>query len=733
MFEENNDVKRKTVNFPMVFHFHQPVDNFSWVIEDCYDKAYYPLIEQMYNFSDIKFTLHFSGNLLTWFIENKPDLVDKLKEMSKRGQIEIIGGGFYEPIYAIIPDEDKIAQMSKLNDLIKDVFGLEVNGAWLSERVWEPNYPTFLNKVGLQYVIVDDNHLRSCGLEEKDTFYSYTTEDSGNCLTIFPINEKIRYLTPWKPTYMTIEYLKAAADEDGNRVVVLLSDAEKMGVWGTTNEICYVKGHTEGDNEKPFIEALFEVVSENDWIKSVTLTEYIENFNSKGLIYIPTASYDKMEQWVLPTDRRKEFEDIIEKIQNRVIDSHIEKFIKGGFWRYFLVKYPESNTMHKKMLYVRNKLKNIEDKILNLKSQDQKLNELLLKAWDEIYKSQCNDCYWHGQFGGIYLAFLRFSVFTHLIKAEKLIEEIETVLIEDFEDITTQPLNRSPRINILDFDYDSFKEITLESDIFNLYLKPQDGGTIFEFDYKPKEYNLHNVLTRWYEAYHDKEEVIIDTIRKSMLRILVFDKKTTVKEIGNNKYQELGEFVTNNFEIFESEIMDDFAIVKLRSSAYIKDPESGQKVRFDIMKTINLKSGAKQFIVSFNIKHSSEGTNQEILEKLQNDIRIGIEIPFFFNGDPSLFKYTFNEMELSDLPNSENKDFLNVRPFEKGTFFAAYDKTYDLTFTVKMMQKNEKTQLGKHSIKTFSRTNTGYQKIFQGLNLIVVNSLDDFELQFSIF
>ena len=732
MTEQNSDMKGKSINFPLVFHFHQPVDNFNWVIEDCYKKAYEPLIDQMFDFPEIKFTLHFSGNLLDWFCDNEPEIVEKLKKMSKRDQIEIIGGGYYEPIYAIIPDEDKIAQMNKLSKRIMDEFGLKVNGAWLSERVWEPDYPSFISKVGLKYILVDDNHLKACGLEEGDTFYSYTTEDGGNILTIFPINEEIRYLTPWKPTFMTIDYLKKSADENGDRIVVLLSDAEKMGVWGTTHEICYIKGHYDGDDKKPFIPALFETIFDNDWIKSLTLSEYIKKYRSKGLIYIPTSSYDKMEEWVLPTKQRIEFKKIKEKIENRIIDSKIERFIKGGFWRYFLVKYPESNTMHKKMLYVRNKLKIIENKITKLGNQDQKLQELLSNAWDEVYKSQCNDCYWHGQFGGIYLAFLRFSIFTHIINAEKIITKIENLLINKYSDQTIIPLSKSPRIHVLDFDFDSFEDIIMESDIFNLYVKPRLGCFLFELDFKPKSYNLLNVLTRWHESYHEKEEVIIDSFRKGMLRTMIFHKDTTVKELGRNSYKELGDFILGNYEILEKTINDDIAIVKLKYSGSITEPESGQKLEFDLVKIIKLQSGSNKFNISFNLQPSIENNNPEILNEILNDLRIGIEVPFFFNGDPKQFKYTFNEDKLKILKNDSNTDFTKVKPFQKCNLFSAYDQTYDLTFSIKVLRNAQNANMGKYSIKTFSRTITGYQKIFQGLNLIVTNSLVDFELEFSV-
>ena len=115
--------KKKTIFLPICFHFHQPIDQFNWVIEDIHKKAYGPLIESIYNNPDIKVTLHFTGNLLEWFLKNKPELIQQLKTMAKRNQIEIIGGGYYEPIFGIIPYRDKVAQIRKLSKLIKTEFG----------------------------------------------------------------------------------------------------------------------------------------------------------------------------------------------------------------------------------------------------------------------------------------------------------------------------------------------------------------------------------------------------------------------------------------------------------------------------------------------------------------------------------------------------------------------------------------------------------------------------------
>ncbi|MCP4760398.1 MAG: 4-alpha-glucanotransferase, partial [archaeon] len=111
---------KKSVYFPVVFHFHQPVDNFGWVFDECYEMSYGPLINQIYEHPKVKLTLHFTGSLLKWLLENKPEFKKKLKEIVARGQAEIIGGGYYEPIFAIIPEHDRIAQMRMLKDAVKE-------------------------------------------------------------------------------------------------------------------------------------------------------------------------------------------------------------------------------------------------------------------------------------------------------------------------------------------------------------------------------------------------------------------------------------------------------------------------------------------------------------------------------------------------------------------------------------------------------------------------------------
>ena len=702
----------KSIYLPIVFHFHQPVDNFPWVIEDSYKKSYEPLIDNIFNHPQVKVTLHFSGIILEWFLTNKPNFIEKLKIMAKRGQIEMIGGGYYEPIFAIIPYRDKIAQMKKLSSLIKKEFGLEVKGAWLSERVWEPNYPSFLNDVGLKYILVDDNHLRSCGLTEDDTFYTYNTEDEGKTLRIFPINEALRYLTPWKPTYLSIDYLRKMADDKGDRMALLISDAEKMGVWGSTHEICYVdgQGHWDGDDKKPFIPTFFKQIINNDWIKSITLSEYMEKHPARGLVYIPTASYDKMEEWVLPTEIRKKFKIIRKKLKDDPKSQAEYQFLKGGFWRYFLVKYPESNNMHKKMLYVREKLIQIENQIGKIKEKDliTKVKLKIEQAWDEIYKAQCNDCYWHGLFGGVYLQFLRFSVYTHLINAEKIIDELKTLIF---------PVQSSYRTFIpMDFNKDSIMDILVESDKLNAYINPFDGGTIFELDFKPKSYNLLNTLTRWPEAYHDSEkidanELMVDRFRRSMLRLRFVHDDVTLNQLHEDKYYEFGDFINHEFKVNKTEKDEKSVMIEMEKEGNIKDPTSDDKYTCSIFKKIMVEEN--KILITIKGMFKQIPGKEDVLKRILENLYIAVDIPFFFNGDPKKFTWESANIEFT---NDKEKSLLE--PFQYiGENFKAYDESYDLNYELLFSSNTGKIKISKFPIIAYAYTDEGYRTIYQGINV----------------
>src|SRR5207302_4308191 len=111
---------------------------------------------------------------------------------------------------------------------------------------------------------------------------------------------------------------------------------------------------------------------------------------------LPTAAYTEMIEWVFPTRVRQHYHAVLQEFASR---PEVLAFLRGGSWRGFFRKYPESNLLQKKMLRVSATIAATPAPTCD---QCEKQAEELAQARDLLLRAQCNDAYWHGIFGGIY-------------------------------------------------------------------------------------------------------------------------------------------------------------------------------------------------------------------------------------------------------------------------------------------------------------------------------------------
>ncbi|MFH1318148.1 MAG: 4-alpha-glucanotransferase, partial [Candidatus Omnitrophota bacterium] len=123
------------VYFLFGVHNHQPVGNFEHVFQQAYKTCYLPFLSMLAQFPKIKCSIHTSGPLYDWMKDNGKEYLTILNELVKNGQVEVISGGYYEPILPLINDKDKVGQVRLMNDFIEKKFNLKPGGFWLAERV----------------------------------------------------------------------------------------------------------------------------------------------------------------------------------------------------------------------------------------------------------------------------------------------------------------------------------------------------------------------------------------------------------------------------------------------------------------------------------------------------------------------------------------------------------------------------------------------------------------------
>jgi len=529
--------------FAFCIHNHQPAGNFPEVIAEAYENSYLPFLKILSKYPTIKLTLHTSGFLLDWIAENRPEYIALLSGMVSSGQVEIMGGGHYEPILSVIPEADRLAQIRLMSARIERLFKTRPRGLWLAERVWEPSLPSTLKKAEIEYILVDDFHFIKSGLERNALGGYYITEDQGNVVKIFPGSERLRYLIPFKPVEDVAEHLKNLKDflMRGN-AAIYGDDGEKFGVWPGTHKWVYDEGWLDG---------FFKWVADNgDWLEPVTLSEYLDKEPPLGRVYLPSTSYMEMGEWALPPEASKAYTALVEDVKSWNHGERVLRFLQGGQWRNFLAKYPESNWMHKRMLYVSALVSGAEARGA---AGAQQAKEYLLKA-------QCNDAYWHGVFGGLYLPHLRTSVYENLLKAEEAVDK------------------RGPfDVTLFDLDADGKTEVIVKTPNVSLFFSPGSGGSLVEMDYLPSAVNVSNTLSRWFEGYHhklaekpsdttgDEAKSIHDVVRSKvdgLEKYLKFDSRRraslvehfigtdeTIKKFLENEHKELGDFCDKPYDV----------------------------------------------------------------------------------------------------------------------------------------------------------------------------------------
>jgi len=658
------------VYFLFCVHNHQPVGNFEHVIEEAYQKSYKPFIELMYKYPKFKFALHCSGILWDYFLEKHKEYIDIVKEMVKREQVELISGGYYEPILSSIPQNDRLGQIKMMNKFLYSTFGVQPQGLWLTERVWEQSVVKDIVDAQIKYTLVDDYVFYSAGInrtEEQELTDYYITEEEGRILYVFPISQTLRYYIPFKPVKNLIELFSKFANQNQIVSLTIGDDGEKFGVWPQTYEHVYKNGWL-----KDFVE---HVLQNEQWLETISFTEYVKLKPPKGRIYLPTASYFEMGEWCLPTSTQMLFEQLIKNMDSSQDSNLLRQFVHGGYWKNFLSKYPESNNMHKKMLFVSELVK---------KSKNDEIKKM-------FYKSQCNCAYWHGVFGGLYLPHLREAIYSSLINVEKQIIK-KSVYVEDI-------------------DKDTKDEVLISSEKYSLYLKPSYGGCVYELDLKQYDKNLLNVLSRKKEAYHKRLiEFENNNTKLNPQQVKTIHDLVMVKEQGLSKKLYYDWHQRYSF-------LDHFLHPNTTFENFYKS-QYGEQGNFTIEEYQVDKIDKKNFVVSLsrigNVWVGSDNCRLKITKKYSiEDNKNSINCEYYIENlsEKEISLWFLTELNMLVFGKQQN----TLLEFEAESYKIIDE---DKKFTIEINSEQKKL-FWVFPIETISMSEAGFERTYQGLCIAI--------------
>jgi hypothetical protein len=518
-------------------HMHQPVDNFDWVIQHAVEVCYGPFFEVMSKYPEFRFSVHCSGWLMEQIETFYPKLYKQIITLAQKGSIEFFSAGYYEPILSVIPSEDRVTQINMLNHSIASDFKQSPKGVWLTERVWESSLIPDLNSAGIQYTVMDDYHFQCAGFDEDILDGYYISEESGKEIALFPISKKLRYAIPFLTVESAIKAIRSFNKKEDSAAIIF-DDAEKFGMWPGTHEWVYEKG---------WLERFVQAVLADKMIDTMHYGEYYAHERTRGIAYLPNVSYAEMGEWSLRADDAIKLEALKQEMGHERYEKEGVKFLKGGIWKNFFVKYEESNRIHKRMIELSKARESVDDHDFDI----------------ALYKSQTNDALWHGVFGGLYLPNLRDNVYRYLIECENIRYSKKNLLVCDQNELD---------------GYEKIKAVTAKH-IFRF--DGAHGGQLVEFDSRKACFNWQNTLTRRKESYHQRlledhpaqEQLVakegIDTIHHAVVKTddslrneIIYDwylKNSFIDHISDDhfcvdnfrhcNFQEFGDFSNQAFDV----------------------------------------------------------------------------------------------------------------------------------------------------------------------------------------
>jgi hypothetical protein len=358
----------KPFTFILGSHYHIPLGADDEEFERLYARKLKPFLSALNQFPQIEAVLHYSGVLLHWLERAHPAFFMLIDDLISRKQIELLGGGFYEPMTPLLPLPDKIGQIELLTTYLRKQFSKKPQGCWLPALAWEQDLAGALNNCGMLYTFLDEKQF---SLAEIPAEKPCITEYQGKILTIFPISTGLSASFAEKKASFVIEDLLSCKNRENREKNLFCVFLDSVFMENETSE---------EDRYHIFFEELARFEEKIDFTTPRKI--YNEGWSRIKTYFPASMRVDGQSEPRLETPRR------------------------------FLIDYPEANYLYAKMIFT--------NALINQLHGDKSRKRT---AREEIWKAQVYDAFCPVKGGGIYLQSVRKSAYRALLEAEKISRE----------------------------------------------------------------------------------------------------------------------------------------------------------------------------------------------------------------------------------------------------------------------------------------------------------------------
>ena len=350
------------INLVLGSHAHVPYGAETDEFENVYTGFLRPFISNLYKHPQIQAALHYSGVLLHWVERSHPELLMLIEDMVVRKQVEMLGGGFYEPVLPIIPLQDKIGQIELLTTYLRRQFGKRPQGCWIPAFAWEPGLVSPLAACGMGFTFLSERQFALAGGGTAPS--PCVCEDQGKLITVFPVLQSLETALAEKNISALLEDFSRRRPEGSETVVSIFP--EKLFT-GTDTSPDYAWGR------------FFEDLSLcKDFVEPVSPGKLLKSLGGLPKLSFPdsTGAADNIPP------------------------------------RRFIIEYPEANRIYSKMIFT--------NVLINQLRGDKSRK---LSAREELWKAQGSALFCSPGAGGLHSHSLRNAAYSALLGAERVTRE----------------------------------------------------------------------------------------------------------------------------------------------------------------------------------------------------------------------------------------------------------------------------------------------------------------------
>lgn len=444
--------------------FSKGLDSLDLIDKD-YKTIYAPLVKFLFSHPNFKFNFSFSGPEILYFKKRHTELLSICKSMIERNQIEILGGGFYNPILPLLSSVDRNGQIDMLSSEIRQNFQKRPRGAFLFADSWDSSLVSSFSTCGIEYILLDSKLIP----KEKLNFLPLIMADFGKSVEIFPTYQEFIPKPETNVEDFVQNIIKLAEKIDKNNQYFQVSPNRILNISLSHDEI--------------------SKLLENKWFEKLDLF-FTENQNCK-LKLINPLEYKKSNEFKIPcfiknginTNLSKYFEIPYKKTSQSFYDKSIYDF---------MFTYPNARNLYNRILYI----------------------QMMINQYkgDKMRKKAAREKLWQAQNGVGLLGISDFQILSNSTfrqKCYKYLMEAEKILREyNFKE------------SVLNFDYnsDGFNEYVCRMDNYFAYIS-LFGGSIKELDILKNTGNYADNLKRIKEF-----DGIDDNYDRGIFVDYIFDK-----------------------------------------------------------------------------------------------------------------------------------------------------------------------------------------------------------------